>query len=128
MSAHSTNGPGKGDQRPRRFRGGLRITRGAMFAVLLGYLAWVVLPMLWVAASSLKSDVEIFHDPLSPLGRDGLQWGNFARAWGDARLGRYFASSVFVTVVSVGGILLLGSMAAYALSRFFHPLDRKSVV
>lgn len=105
-------------------RAGFPLSRGAMFAVLVGYLAWVVLPMLWVAASSLKSDAEIFHDPLSPLGRDGLQWQNFTRAWGDAHLGEYFASSVFVTVVSVAGILLLGSMAAYALSRFFHPLGR----
>jgi N-acetylglucosamine transport system permease protein len=105
-------------------RGSFRLGSATVYAVLLAYLAWVVLPMLWVAASSLKSDAEILHDPLSPLGRDGFQWGNFARAWSGAHFGQYFASSVFVTFASVGGILLLGSMAAYALSRFFHPLGR----
>jgi ABC-type glycerol-3-phosphate transport system permease component len=98
--------------------------RAAVVLLLGGYLAWVVAPMLWVAASSLKSDAEIFHDPLSPLGRDGLQWSNFARAWTGGHFRDYFASSVFVTFTSVAGIVLLGSMAAYALSRFFHPLGR----
>jgi ABC-type glycerol-3-phosphate transport system permease component len=108
----------------RATTGAFRIGRAAIYAALIAYLAWTVLPMLWVAGSSLKSDAEIFHQPLSPPGRDGLQWGNFARAWGEGRFAGYFASSVAVTVASVGGILFLGSMAAYALSRFFHPLGR----
>jgi ABC-type glycerol-3-phosphate transport system permease component len=101
-----------------------KIGRAAVFAVLAGYFIWVVAPMLWVAASSLKSDAEIFYAPLSPPGSDGLQWDNFSRAWMGAHFGAYFGSSVLVTVVSVAGILLFGSMAAYALSRFFHPLGR----
>lgn len=108
----------------RRRRSRSEIGRFAVQIVLAAYLAWVVLPMVWVAASSLKSDVEIFHDPLSPLGRDGLKWDNFARAWRGAHFGEYFLSSVVVTGASVVGILVLGSMAAYALSRFFHPLGR----
>ncbi len=109
----------------RRARGaGARVGRVVVLAALLAYLAWTVLPMFWVAANSLKSDAEIFHHPLAPLGRDGPQWGNFGRAWSEGRFGAYFASSVAVTVASVGGILLLGAMAGYALSRFFHPLGR----
>ncbi|RME69934.1 MAG: carbohydrate ABC transporter permease [Verrucomicrobia bacterium] len=101
-----------------------RISRGLVYGVLLAYLAWTVLPMLWVAASALKTDAAIFRDPLGLPAVDALQWDNFARAWTGARFGDYFLSSVVVTVVSVAGILLLGSMAAYALSRFFHPLGR----
>ncbi|MBE2215411.1 MAG: carbohydrate ABC transporter permease [Opitutaceae bacterium] len=101
-----------------------RIRRATIHAVLVGYLVWVVVPMAWVAASSLKSDRDIAHEPLTPWGTEGLHPENFARAWNQARLGEYFAQSVVVTAVSVIGILLLGSMAAYALSRFFHPLGR----
>jgi ABC-type glycerol-3-phosphate transport system permease component len=101
-----------------------QLRRATIYAALTGYFIWVVLPMAWVAANALKSDRDIIHEPLTPWGTGGVHPENFARAWGQAHLGEYFASSVFVTVVSVAGILLLGSMAAYALSRFFHPLGR----
>jgi len=101
-----------------------RIRRTTIHVVLFGYLVWVVVPMAWVAASSLKSDRDIAREPLTPWGADGLQPGNFTRAWGQAGLGEYFLQSTVVTGVSVLGILLFGSMAAYALSRFFHPLGR----
>jgi ABC-type glycerol-3-phosphate transport system permease component len=101
-----------------------RPARATVFVVLLGYFAWVVLPMIWVAASSLKSNYDIAHEPLTPWGASGFHPDNFVRAWGQAHLGSYLASSVLVTFVSVAGILALGSMAAYALSRFFHPLGR----
>ncbi|MGH8020248.1 MAG: carbohydrate ABC transporter permease, partial [Opitutaceae bacterium] len=91
---------------------------------LVAYLAWIVLPMLWVAAGSLKSSRDIAHEPLAPFGSEGFHPDNFARAWTQAQLGEYFLGSVLVTCVSVAGILMLGAMAAYALSRFFHPLGR----
>jgi len=39
-----------------------KVSRGLMLAVLFGYGAWVVFPMLWVAYSSLKADSAIFSD------------------------------------------------------------------
>jgi ABC-type glycerol-3-phosphate transport system permease component len=101
-----------------------RLRRTIIYAALIGYLVWVVIPMAWVAASAFKSDRDIVHEPLAPIGSEGFHPENFARAWGEGHLGQYFASSVFVTIASVAGILLLGSMCAYALSRFFHPLGR----
>jgi len=107
-------------QPSRRFHPG----RLAAFTLLGIYLLWVVAPMVWVAASSLKSEDDIAREPLAVWGREGLHPENFARAWSQARLGTYFLQSVLVTGVSVAGILVLGSMAGYALSRFFHPLGR----
>lgn len=114
------NGVVRNAGEPRRFS----IGRGVVFVALVGYLAWTVLPMLWVAASALKSDADIFHRPLALFGAEGLQWSNFARAWGEGHFGKYFLTSVWVTVLSVAGILLLGSMSAYALSRFLHRVGR----
>ena len=103
---------------------GFTSVRCALYLALWGYLAWTVLPMVWVAASALKTDVDIFRHPLSLVGEGGLEWSNFSRAWGEGHFGRYFATSTVVIFISVAGILLFGSMAVYALSRFFHQLGR----
>jgi ABC-type glycerol-3-phosphate transport system permease component len=91
-------------------------------AALLGYSVWLLFPMVWVAYSSLKSDAAIFREPLALP--DALHTENYARAWGQAHFGAYFGNSVLVTVASVGLIVWLGAMAAYALARFSHPLGR----
>lgn len=87
------------------------------FQVLL--MLWsfmVILPVLWVFVSSLKSPLELFGNPWALP--EVPQWANFARAWMDAGLGRGFVNSLFVTAVSVAIIILLSAMAAYVLARF----------
>jgi len=91
----------------------------AAFPVHLAMLAWAVvtaLPLLWAVVSSFKTDNEILNDPWSPPASP--QFGNWARAWTEASIGRYFLNSVIV----VGGALLLtmllGALAAYALARY----------
>jgi ABC-type glycerol-3-phosphate transport system permease component len=104
--------------------GRLQLSRGLIFVVLFGYAAWVVFPMLWVAYSSLKPDTTIFRDTFSLPAANDLRLDNYARAWREARFGDYFFNSVLVTGVSVTLIVALGAMAAYALTRFYHPLAR----
>ncbi|HTO02785.1 MAG TPA: carbohydrate ABC transporter permease, partial [Opitutus sp.] len=92
--------------------------------VLVGYAAWVVFPMIWIAYSSLKADDAIFRDTFALPAIGELQTGNYSQAWREARFGEYFFNSLIVTMTSVGLIVMLGSMAAYALARFYHPLGR----
>ena len=108
--------------RPPRTR--LRLPRAAAFAGLLGYSAWIVFPMVWVAYSSLKSDNAIFRDTFALPAASDLRTENYAHAWTQAHFGGYFMNSVLVTASSVAMIVMLGAMAAYALSRFTHPLGR----
>ena len=89
------------------------------FPVHLAMLAWAVvtaLPLIWAVVSSFKTDDEILNDPWSLPASP--QVGNWARAWTEASIGRYFLNSVLV----VGGALLLtmllGSLVAYALARY----------
>jgi len=105
-------------------RNGRRFSRTVALAALLGYAAWLVFPMIWVVYSSLKADDAIFRDTFSLPHPGDLHTENYARAWGGAHFGEYFLNSVIVTGASVGLIVALGSMAAYALSRFSHPLGR----
>ena len=80
--------------------------------------------MAWVAYSSLKTDEAIFRDAFALPALSDLQTDNYARAWREAKFGDYFFNSVVVTGVSVALIVTLGSMAAYALARFYHPFGR----
>lgn len=100
------------------------VTGVLLFLVLLGYAVWVLFPMVWVAYSSLKPDAAIFRDTFALPHLNDLQFDNYARAWRQARFGEYFLNSVFVTTVSVTLIVLLGAMAAYALTRFRHPASK----
>lgn len=102
----------------------MKLSRFIIFAVLTGYLVWVVYPMAWVAYSSLKTDEAIFREAFALPPLDALQTDNYARAWNEARFGDYFLNSIVVTVSSVTLIVLLGAMSAYALARFYHPLGR----
>ena len=101
-----------------------RVSRGLMLAVLFGYGAWVVFPMLWVAYSSLKADAAIFSDAFALPVPGALHTENYAHAWKQARFGEYFLNSLLVTTSSVILITALGAMAAYALARFYHPAGR----
>ncbi|MET8151006.1 carbohydrate ABC transporter permease [Actinoplanes sp. NPDC049668] len=98
-----------------------RVRRRAtpVVGVHLAMLAWAVvttLPLIWAVISSFKTDDEILNDPWSLP--ESPQLSNWARAWTEANIGRYFLNSVLV----VGGALLLtmllGSLVAYALARY----------
>jgi ABC-type glycerol-3-phosphate transport system permease component len=102
----------------------MKLSRILIFAVLAGYLLWVIYPMAWVAYSSLKTDEAIFREAFALPPFDDLQTGNYTRAWNEAKFGDYFLNSVVVTLSSVTLIVLLGAMAAYALARFYHPLGK----
>lgn len=99
----------------------MRVARPLLLLALAGYTLWVVFPMIWVAYSSLKPDDAIFRDTFALPSADGIQWDNYARAWGEARFGDYFLNSVLVTASSVILIVYLGALASYALARFRVP-------
>jgi ABC-type glycerol-3-phosphate transport system permease component len=105
-------------------RPGLAVPRVLLVVVLLGYALWTLLPMLWVAYSSLKTDAAILREPLAFPSWAEADFGAYRRAWHGARLGDYFLNSAFVTAVSVALILALGAPAAYALARFRLPFGR----
>ena len=99
-------------------------SRGVAFVALLGYAFWLVLPMAWVVYSSFKADDAIFKNPFALPSLSELHADNYTRAWNGAHFGEYFLNSVAVTGTSVVLIIALGSMAAYALARFSHPVGR----
>lgn len=91
-------------------------------ALLVFIVAGVFLvPILLLLVTSVKSKTEIFTDPLA-LPQE-LQIENYANAWTTGGFDHYFMNSVIVVSVALVLILLLSSLAAYALVQFDFPAD-----
>lgn len=88
-----------------------------LFFVVMTALALVYsFPLLWMIASSFKTNQEIFGDPLGlPTAIDVSAWVD---AWTVGNLGLYARNSVIVTSASVLVILGVAALAAFAFSRF----------
>ncbi|CAL9390646.1 carbohydrate ABC transporter permease [Streptomyces sp. enrichment culture] len=88
-------------------------------ALLILWSVIVIVPMLWVLMSSFKSTGEILSSPFSLPEHWRIE--NYANAWTDANIGRYFLNSVIVVVSALILVMLLGAMCAYILARFEFP-------
>jgi multiple sugar transport system permease protein len=95
------------------------------YAVLGSVLTGVLLPIYWMAATSLKSNKEITQD--ATLYPHDPSFDNFARLFAAKQFGDYLLNSIVVTVASVALALVIGSFGAYAIARFKLPfgLDRR---
>jgi raffinose/stachyose/melibiose transport system permease protein len=76
----------------------------------------VLLPLYFAVAMALKSA----QDAASGNGfslPSTFEWGNFKTAWTLTHFPRAFGISAAIALVTVGGLLMLASMAAYAIAR-----------
>lgn len=94
-----------------------RYTRATAVGEVLMICATLVFafPLYVAIVGSLKSQTAIASSPLSlPL---APRFSNFSTAWTSADLGAAFLSTVIITVLSVFGLVALGSTAAYVIAR-----------
>ncbi|MCX4471256.1 carbohydrate ABC transporter permease [Micromonospora sp. NBC_01655] len=103
----------RGSRPVRRERG---VVNFLSHGFLLFWGALTVLPLLWMFLSSFKSNAEIIADPWGLPG--ALRFDNWARAWGEAHIGRYFLNSAVVVTGSVALTMLMGATAAYVFARY----------
>ncbi|MFZ4506817.1 MAG: carbohydrate ABC transporter permease [Fimbriimonas sp.] len=76
----------------------------------------ILLPLVWMIATSLKTGPEIFG---SPWGLPATpQWANFAKAWNEAGIGASFFNSIIATVGTLAILLPIGAMAAYVFALY----------
>lgn len=99
-----------------------KLTSFFIYLFLILWSLMVIFPMVWVVASSLKTDKEIFMSPWQLPSQ--LMFDNFVRAWGKANIGLYFANSLLVILPSIFFTLLFSAMAGYVLARFTFPGNR----
>lgn len=99
----------------RRARTPLTAGRVVIFALMVVLGAVFFLPLVWMIASSFKSNAQIFSHPFAlPTQLDPQRW---VQAWNDGNLGQYVTNSVIVSGVSVTAVLVMGSAAAFAFAR-----------
>ncbi|MBF9129954.1 carbohydrate ABC transporter permease [Plantactinospora sp. S1510] len=108
-----------GDRAPRREVGVVNVFSHGF---LLIWALLTTLPLVWMFVSSFKSDMEILSDPWGLPG--ALRFENWARAWTEAQIGRYFLNSGIVVAGSLALTMLFGATAAYVFARYEFPFRR----
>lgn len=83
---------------------------------LLLFALSVVVPLLWVLLTSLKSGPEIFSSPWGLPASPRFE--NYGNAWRAAGIGGAFLNSVLVTVGTLAILLPVGAMAAYVFAKY----------
>jgi multiple sugar transport system permease protein len=104
--------------RPRLLRRALGY--GALYAVLLTFAAFMLVPFAFALTGSLKPEPEVFAVPIRWL-PSAPQWQNYLLPFQTANFGRYFLNSALVALVLTLSPLLLCSMAGYSLAKFSYP-------
>ncbi|MGQ9888210.1 MAG: carbohydrate ABC transporter permease [Aggregatilineales bacterium] len=96
-------------------RGG--VARSALSHGLLLFWSLVVLIPLWtMLINSVKPSREIFRNPFGLP--SAFTFEGYTTAWTAGRFDLYFRNSIFVSVASLALIVLVGSLAAYALANW----------
>ena len=78
-----------------------------------------VYPLLWVVIQSLKTETEFLESIWTLPAR--LNFQNYATAWNDAGMSRYFMNSVVVTLVTTAVNLVFVTCAGYAFAKLTFP-------
>ncbi|WP_206023804.1 carbohydrate ABC transporter permease [Saccharibacillus alkalitolerans] len=96
-----------------------RISPKALIAYLFFGLLLVtqLYPLLWLLIYSLKTNEEILSGSFFALPAQ-WQWNNYEGAVEGGSYFRYLGNSLFVTVTTMAGVILLSSLAAFAIARF----------
>ncbi|HEV2565694.1 MAG TPA: carbohydrate ABC transporter permease, partial [Microvirga sp.] len=99
----------------------VRPARIAVHIALILYTILALGPILLILINAFKTRRAIFADPLGlPNGQTWTTIG-FDRVFANADFGLYFFNSLTVTLVSLVLIVLIGAMAAWALTEYKFP-------
>jgi multiple sugar transport system permease protein len=104
---------------PRKtFGRGLHKTFGRLliYTCLFALALSMLIPFLWMAATSLMDDLEVYSFPPKFIPKKFL-WSNYKEALTLLPFGRFFLNTLIVSLGTVLGQLLTCSMAAYAFAR-----------
>lgn len=101
-----------------------RLTAGRVLITALLVLIAVIFffPLVWMVASSFKTNSEIFRTPFAPP--SSIDFAQWVRAWDVGNIGQYALNSVITTTTSVLLILAFSAAAAYAFSRYRFAGDK----
>jgi multiple sugar transport system permease protein len=94
---------------------GTRMTRWVVAVPMAALALATIYPLVFTTNVAMKTRREYVLDRFSLAG--SLSFDNIVKAWTSVGMSRYFLNSVIVVACSVALLLLLGSMAGFALAR-----------
>ena len=97
-------------------RTGEFLKNGGIQAVLLINAFVMLYPLFVMVISSFKTNAEIFTSPFAMP--ESFSLANAEKVWMDTNFIRYLANSIGVTAVSIILIVVVSTMAAYAIARY----------
>ncbi|WP_438347907.1 carbohydrate ABC transporter permease [Paenibacillus sp. FA6] len=93
------------------------ILKGIVILFLSVLVVTQVYPLLWLILYSFKTNEEILSGSFFALPQSP-QWINYSSAFTSGNYLRYLWNSFFVTSVTMSSVIMLSSLAAFAISRF----------
>jgi len=93
-----------------------KLIKVVIYVALLLLALSMLIPFLWMVATSFMSDLEVYQYPPKFVPTQ-LRWENYAEALTLQPFGRFFLNTIIITTFSVSGQLLVCSLAAYAFAR-----------
>jgi raffinose/stachyose/melibiose transport system permease protein len=95
-----------------------RLAPFAVHAILGAYTLLALFPIALILMNSIKSRRGIFGSPLALPGPETFSLVGYMKVFSDAQVPLYFLNSVVVTVVTIALVLIMGAMAAWALTEY----------
>lgn len=108
------------DQKPPATLSSMRlsqlVTKIASHVVLIFFTLVIIYPVLWVVMTSFKTSGEMNTNILGLPQNPSMT--NLVNAWNKAEMGRALTNSLVVSLSIVAFVVILASVAAFALARF----------
>jgi raffinose/stachyose/melibiose transport system permease protein len=93
----------------------LRMDGFGLYGLLTVATITALFPIFWLVSGAFQTIDELYSG--TSLVPKVLQWSNFIDAWTKGDLATYLTNSIIYTLCAVGGILMISSLAGYALAR-----------
>lgn len=87
------------------------------YVILILCAVSMLLPFLWMVSTSFMTNEEVFSYPIKFL-PSKLDFSNYVNVFSSMPVAKYFLNSLFVSVVTTIGQIIIASMAGYAFARF----------
>lgn len=85
------------------------------YGVLIVLAVIFLVPIVFIAFTALKSRSDLLTSPFYAL-PEKFQWGNFAKAWNQGKMGMYMKNTALISVIKVPLGILVEALAAFALT------------
>ena len=94
------------------------MTAFALYGLLIFGTLVVLLPYIFMIATSLKTEEDMFQvGIMNALFPSEVRWANYAEAWGDYPLGRWLFNSFLIATIETICTVLTSVLAGYAFAR-----------